>query len=356
MSRASLARILALAFATVPCTPRGTLLAQEPATTTPRVATHRPADPSRHRSGTVTVAGVRIEYLDWGGAGPALVFLPGFGNSAHVFDTFAPRFTDRYRVVGVSRVGYGGSGQPQRDGYTLAERVEQLRAVLDTLGLQRAVLAGHSLGGDEITAFATRYPERTAGLIYLDAALDHVGALKVEAALGPLFQYAPEPTPADLANAAGYRGFLRRMQGVELPLGEVLQGVELPLGEVLATTRFDSAGAVRGPRTPERVAQAIVGQTAFLDYTGVRAPALALYADKKAGDMLPFLAADSAANARATAVLDSIRPWETGERARFAREVPRARVVAFPSHHYQFLSHPAETERLMREFLATVAL
>ena len=345
---ASVARILALAFATIPCTPRGPILAQEPATAAPRVATRAtrpPADPSRHRSGAVVVDGVRIEYLDWGGSGPALVFLPGFGNSAHVFDTFAPRFTDRYRVVGVSRVGYGGSGQPQRDGYTLAARVEQLRAVLDTLGLRRAVLAGHSLGGDEITAFATRYPERTAGLIYLDAALDHVGALKVEAALGPLFQYAPEPTPADLADAAGYQGFLRRMQGVEFPLGEVL-----------ATTRFDSAGAVHGRRTPDRVVQAIVGQTAFLDYTGVRAPALALYADKKAGDMLPFLAADSAANARATALLDSIRPWETGERARFAREVPRARVVAFPSHHYQFLSHPAETERLMREFLATAPL
>jgi pimeloyl-ACP methyl ester carboxylesterase len=300
-------------------------------------------DPSPHRSASVSVDGVRIEYLDWGGSGPALVFFPGFGNSAHVFDGFAPRFTDRHRVVGVSRVGYGGSDQPERLGYTLAARVEQLRAVLEALGLRRAVLAGHSLGGDEITAFATRYPERTAGLIYLDAALDHVGALKVEAALAPLFAYAPAPTPAELAGAAAYRRFLRRTTGVEFPLGEVL-----------ATTRFDASGVVRGARTPARVARAIAGQIARLDYTGVRAPALALYADKTRADVLPFLAADRAANARAAALLDSVRPWEAGERARFARELPRARVVAFPSHHYQFLSHPAATERLMRAFLTTI--
>ena len=104
----------------------------------------RPTDPSPHRVATVTVDDVRIEYLDWGGTGPALVFVPGFGTSAHVFDDFARRFTDRHRVLGVSRVGYGGSGQPTRTGYTLAARVQHLRAVLDSLGLRRAVLAGHS--------------------------------------------------------------------------------------------------------------------------------------------------------------------------------------------------------------------
>lgn len=303
-----------------------------------------PADPSPHRVERVFVEGVGIEYLDWGGEGTALVFVPGFGNSAHVFDAFAPRFTDRHRVVGVSRVGYGGSDQPERDGYALAARVAQLRAVLDAVGGERAVLAGHSLGGDEITAFATRYPNRVAGLVYLDAALDHAGALKVEAALGPLFEHAPQPAAADLASAAGYQAYLRR-----------LQGVEFPLGEVLAMMTFDTAGAVKGRRTADRVAQALVAQIGFLDYRGVRAPALALYADKKATDMLPFVAADSGVHARAAALVDSVRPWERGERVRFAREVPGARVVAFASHHYQFLSHPVETERLMREWLATVA-
>ena len=51
-------------------------------------------DTSRHRLGMVTVHGVRIPYLDWGGEGVARVFVPGMGNSAHVFDDYAPRFVD----------------------------------------------------------------------------------------------------------------------------------------------------------------------------------------------------------------------------------------------------------------------
>jgi pimeloyl-ACP methyl ester carboxylesterase len=44
--------------------------------------------------------------LDWGGTGPPLVFLAGLGNTAHVFDHFAHQFTDRFRVLGVTRRGY----------------------------------------------------------------------------------------------------------------------------------------------------------------------------------------------------------------------------------------------------------
>ncbi|MDF1504977.1 alpha/beta hydrolase [Roseisolibacter sp. H3M3-2] len=302
-------------------------------------------DPSPHRAARVVADGVGLEVLDWGGAGPALVFVPGFGNSAHVFDDFAPRFADRHRVVGVSRVGFGGSDQPERDGYALDARVAQLRAVLDSLGLRRAVLVGHSLGGDEITAFATRFPERTAGVVYLDAALDHVEAIAMEARLDSVLTGMPRPAARDRADAAGYRAYLRRAMGMEYPIGEVL-----------ATTRFDAAGAVLGRRTPGRVAEAIFAATRPLDFRGVRAPALALYAEwTPLTVMFPFLADDPAQRARVATVVDTVmRPWVARERARLAREVPHARVVSFPSHHYQFLSDAGETERPMRAFLAAL--
>jgi pimeloyl-ACP methyl ester carboxylesterase len=293
-----------------------------------------------------------VPYLDWGGAGPALVFVPGFGNTAHVFDTFAPRLTDRFRAVGVGRVGVGDAEPPPNptpggdpSAHGLASRVAQLRAVLDTLGLARAVLVGHSLGGDEITAFARAHPERTAGLVYLDAAYDHVEALRQQRQLAPFFAGAPAPGPADRADARAYQAFTRR-----------LLGVELPLGEVLATMRVDASGAVLGPRTPGPVLAAGLAAVRPLDYAGVRAPALALYADwVRAADLLPWLAADPAADARATAVLrQSLGPWQQGERARFARAVPGARVAALRAHHYLFLSHPAETERHVRAFVATL--
>jgi hypothetical protein len=57
-------------------------------------------DTSPHKSGFVKANGVRLHYLEWsGGKRGVLLMLAGLGSDAHVFDTFAGRFTDRYRVV-----------------------------------------------------------------------------------------------------------------------------------------------------------------------------------------------------------------------------------------------------------------
>jgi pimeloyl-ACP methyl ester carboxylesterase len=98
------------------------------------------------------------------------------GATAHAFDDFAPRFADRFRVLGVTRIGFGETDQPPPTGYGLTSRAEQIRAVLDSLHIKKAILIGHSLGGDEITAFAGMFPERTLALVYLDAAIDHTKA------------------------------------------------------------------------------------------------------------------------------------------------------------------------------------
>lgn len=309
-----------------------------------RLVTGAGADPSPHRSGRVIAHGAHIDYLDWGGNGTALVFIPGFGNSAHIFDDFAPRFVPQCRVVGITRVGFGES-DPPKSGYDLASRVEQIRAVLDSLGITRAVLIGHSLGGDELTAFAGAYPARTVGLVYLDAAYDHVEAVKGEGVLERYAALAPKPTPADLAGASAYQEWIERDLGVRYPIGEVL-----------ATKRFDWTGAVVGTRTPGWVFEATVAAVQPPDYAQVRAPTLALYSDwKTAADFLPWLRADPARNARVTAVLrKTILPKVIAGRARFSREVKGAQVVAFPSHHYNFLSHPDEVERRIRAFLASL--
>jgi hypothetical protein len=58
----------------------------------------------------ITVApNVSLEVVDWGGNGPPLVFLAGFGNTAHIFDIFAPKFLPEYHVFGITRRGYGDS-------------------------------------------------------------------------------------------------------------------------------------------------------------------------------------------------------------------------------------------------------
>ena len=111
---------------------------------------------------------VKLEVLDWGGSGRALVFIPGLGNTAHIFDQFAPKFTKQYHVYGITRRGFGSSSAPA-SGYSADRLGDDVLAVLDTLKIAKPVLAGHSLGGEELSSVGSRHPERVAGLIYLDA-------------------------------------------------------------------------------------------------------------------------------------------------------------------------------------------
>src|ERR1700694_1200037 len=68
-------------------------------------------DPSPHAVRFVTVEkGVQLEVLDWGGSGEAVVLLAGGGNTAHVFDDFAPKLASDHHVYGITRRGFGASG------------------------------------------------------------------------------------------------------------------------------------------------------------------------------------------------------------------------------------------------------
>jgi non-heme chloroperoxidase len=70
-------------------------------------------DPSPHKIQFVTVEeNVNLEVLDWGGAGRPVVLLAGSGNTAHVFDDFAPKLAADYHVYGITRRGYGASSAP----------------------------------------------------------------------------------------------------------------------------------------------------------------------------------------------------------------------------------------------------
>jgi hypothetical protein len=133
-------------------------------------------DPSPHTMRFVTVDNtanqpVNLEVLDWGGSGRPLVLLAGLGNTAHIFDKFAPKLAATYHVYGITRRGFGASSAPSPLAATYsADRLgDDVLAVLDALKLNRPVLAGHSLSGQELSSVGSRHPGRVAGLIYLDA-------------------------------------------------------------------------------------------------------------------------------------------------------------------------------------------
>lgn len=117
-------------------------------------------------------AGVELEVVDWGGSGPPLVFLAGFGGTAHSFDQFPQRFTSQHRVLAITRRGFGASSAPPPlvSNFTPEKLAADVIAILDRLNIERPFLAGHSVAGQELSEIGTRYPKKVAGLIYLDAA------------------------------------------------------------------------------------------------------------------------------------------------------------------------------------------
>jgi pimeloyl-ACP methyl ester carboxylesterase len=99
-------------------------------------------DPSPHKAEFVTIEdGVRLEVLDWGGSGRPLVLLAGSGNSAHVFDDFAPRLLEFGHVYGITRRGFGASSQPA-SGYDDQRLADDVLTVIDALHIPFPVLIG----------------------------------------------------------------------------------------------------------------------------------------------------------------------------------------------------------------------
>ena len=132
-------------------------------------------DKSAHKSDFVQVNGINLHYLDWGGKGDVLLFLAGMGCNAHIFDHLAPRFVDKFHVMALTRRGHGESDHPET-GYDVDTLTEDLRQFLGAVGIEKVILAGHSMASVELSHFAALHPERVLKLIFLDAAYDRSSA------------------------------------------------------------------------------------------------------------------------------------------------------------------------------------
>lgn len=109
-----------------------------------------PLDRSPHVERFLDINGARLQLLDWGGHGPVLLFMPGFGNGAHIFDELAPAFTERFHTLAVTPRGFPPSSAPD-SGYAITQLAHDVRGLLDSLQVSTAVLAGHSISGAVLT-------------------------------------------------------------------------------------------------------------------------------------------------------------------------------------------------------------
>ena len=297
-------------------------------------------DSSPHSVQLITVdTDVRLEVLDWGGAGRPLLLLAGLGNTAHIYDDFAPKLTDSYHVYAVTRRGFGASSVPQ-SGYDADRLADDVLAVIDALRLLRPVVAGHSIAGEELSSLGARYSDRVGALIYFDAAYD-----RTDARLRKLTtMQAPQalPSAADRASYQSLSAFITRTMGVTFPESE-LHNTSTPTTD----------GSVGPPNLPGVVIAAILGGVKKPDYARIRAPALAVYATWGSASDLPGYNGDTETSRKLFEEIFALASGSQTSSIESFQEIAQSRVVRLPrAHHYVFLSSEADVLREVRAFVA----
>jgi pimeloyl-ACP methyl ester carboxylesterase len=293
---------------------------------------------------------VRLEVLDWGGSGPALVLLTGLGDSVHVFDDVAPMLATRYRVVAASRRGHPGSSAPAT-GYDSARLAEDVVRVIDAVGLQRPIVVGHSYAGEEMHVLGARYPTRIAAMVYVDAAFDRGDVFEPYEVLLKTFPPGPRPQPADLASFDTLRAYLTRTQG---PPG--------PEARLRARWVANADGSIRGPWSPEpQVIQGFSAESkamvAAYHPDRIRVRALALYSVPESAEKLMrpwYDAKDPTLKERIDRLYLLNRENVARHEKWFAAFAEQGRIAEVSGGHDLFIANPREVLKQIDTFVSSL--
>ncbi len=286
--------------------------------------------------------GVSLEVLDWGGTGRPLVLLTGLPDTAHIFDDFAPKLTAKYHVYGISRRGRGASSvpEPNATNYTADRLGEDVLAVIDALHLNKPVIAGHSIAGEELSYIGSHHPEKVAGLIYMEAGYPYA-----------LYDQANGELELD---SIELRDQLRQFTNgyAQEPVkdyGELIANLERVETEVKKHQR-DMGNLPPTPVSPRMTPDLFAIMEGRKSFTTIRVPALVIFAT----DPNPISGDDPQAHAQAVRQALMIREKKS-QIAAWKRQVPSAHMVLIPhATHYVFRSNEADVLREMNNFIATL--
>lgn len=117
----------------------------------------------------LTRDGVNLHYEETG-SGPAMILVHGWTCDGSHFAPQAAHFSPRYRCISVDLRGHGQSDKPEQP-YTIEGFAADVAWMCGELGVSRAVLAGHSMGGAVVLALAAAHPELCRALVMLDPAI-----------------------------------------------------------------------------------------------------------------------------------------------------------------------------------------
>src|SRR4051794_38520877 len=111
--------------------------------------------------------GHRVDYRV-AGEGPPLVLIHGMVNSSRHWEQVALRLADRYTVIAPDLIGHGDSATPRGD-YSLGAHAAVIRDLLAAIGVDRATIVGHSLGGGVAMQYFWQFPQRTERLVLISS-------------------------------------------------------------------------------------------------------------------------------------------------------------------------------------------
>ncbi len=265
------------------------------------------------QSGFAEVNGAQL-YYEVAGAGHPLVMLHGHLIDSGQWDDQFDLFANHYRVVRYDARGFGRSTKPNQP----FAYYEDLRALMQFLGVERAHLMGCSGGGATVIDFALAYPAMASALVLVGSGLSG-------------YQFTGDPPPIILEmRAAGERGDVDR--AVELSLQLWTDGANRRPDRVnpAARERIRAMTAALYSRPNVEAEEQWVEPAAATRLGEIKAPTLAIVGDQ---DVPPILE-----------IADM-----------FVAQMPNARrTIIHDAGHHPNMEHPDEFNRAVLSFLAAV--
>jgi pimeloyl-ACP methyl ester carboxylesterase len=298
---------------------------------------------------------VKLEVVDWGGTGRPLVLLAALGADAHIYTDFAPKLTSTCHVYSITRRGFGASSVPA-GGYSADRLGDDVLAVIAALKLDRPILIGHSLAGEELSSIGSRHPEKVAGLVYLDAAESNafydpasgdfqIDAIELRKKIDHLIAHDSDPQPwiaAVLRSLPQFEKDLRDLQ-------KLLQSLEPqtdPKQPASAEPKTDPEPPA--PKAPTPMQLMLAGEQ---KYTSVRTPVLAIFPSPHA-EIAGWFEHDPAGRSKAEA--DDVARVEVRIKA-VEKAAPSPHIVRLPhASHAVFMSNEADVLREISSFIASL--
>ena len=182
-----------------------------------------PTPASQFEEWQISLHGRRVIYRI-AGSGPAVVLIHGMLNSSSHWQTVALDLAREHTVIAPDLIGHGDSAAPRGD-YSLGAHAASIRDLLAAIGVERASIVGHSLGGGVAMQFFYQFPERVERLVLISS-----GGLGQEVSL--LLRSAALPGTSALLSAiiqprllAAIAGSGRRLRERRIGIGVYLQAI-----------------------------------------------------------------------------------------------------------------------------------